>query len=154
MSRAALGLAAALLLGACGAGSDPPSGYPTARVTIGDDRIEAEVADTRERQARGLSGRRSLGRDRGMLFPYARAGRYGFWMPDMHFDIDIVWIRGDRIVDISHRVSHIPVGPPPTIRPREPADLVLEVEAGSAVRRGWRIGDAVAVEPEVRPGDA
>jgi uncharacterized membrane protein (UPF0127 family) len=142
----------ALLLAACAGEQEAPSAaYPTAEVTIGIHRVQVEVADTPERKSRGLSGRPRLAEGRGMVFPYARAERHGFWMVDMHFDIDIVWIRGDRIVDVTSRAPHDPSGELPLYRPREPADLVLEVPAGTSGRLGWRIGDRVTVDPPVRP---
>lgn len=148
-ARAAL--AGLLLTAACMPGRDPDSqAYPIAEVSIGMHRIQVEVADTPERMSRGLSGRSGLPEGRGMLFPYARAERHGFWMYDMLFDIDIVWIRGDRIVDVSPRVPHDPPGEPPVYRPREPADLVLEVPSGTAGRLGWRIGDQVTMAPPPR----
>lgn len=118
---------------------------PRARVTIGMHVVDAEIADTTARKQRGLSGRASLGESEGMLFPYDEPGLHGFWMPDMHFDIDIVWIRGGRIVDVTARASK--EDPRAIHRPREPADLVLELPAGTAERRGFRVGDAVQVEP-------
>jgi uncharacterized membrane protein (UPF0127 family) len=149
MSRPALALIALLAL-CCGraepaapAAADAP---PRARVTIGVHVIDAEVADTPERQQRGLSGRRSLPAGQGMLFVYAEPALRGFWMPDMHFDIDIVWIRAGRIVHVESDVPHAVSGSLPVYRPSEPADSVLEVAAGSAQRLGWRVGDAVQVE--------
>jgi len=140
-----------LLAVACtGERDSATSAYPTAEVTIGIHRIQVEVADTPDRIARGLSGRSRLGERRGMVFPYARAERHGFWMYDMRFDIDIIWIREDRIVDVTSRAPHDPPGALPTYRPREPADLVLEVPAGTAERLGWKIGDRVTVDPPVR----
>jgi uncharacterized membrane protein (UPF0127 family) len=146
-------LLALLLLAACGAAQDSaPSDYPTAEVAIGIHRIEVEVADTPERMSRGLSGRSELPEGRGMVFPYARAGHHGFWMYDMHFDIDIVWIRASRIVDVTARARHDPPGELPVYRPAEPADLVLEVPSGTAERLGWKVGDRVSVDPPLRPG--
>ena len=126
------------------------SPYPTAEVTIGIHRIQVEVADTPDRMTRGLSGRSRLAEGRGMIFPYARAERHGFWMYEMHFDIDIVWVRDDRIVDVTSRAPHDPPGELPVYRPREPADLVLEVPGGTAARLSWKIGDRVMVDPPVR----
>jgi uncharacterized membrane protein (UPF0127 family) len=147
------GWGASLLLAvACAVEQEPPaSPYPTAEVTIGIHRIQVEVADTPERRARGLSGRPRLAEGRGMLFPYGRADRHGFWMFEMLFDIDIVWIRADRIVDVTARALHDPPGETPVYRPSEPADLILEVPAGTAEKLGWRIGDRVSVGPIVRP---
>ena len=140
-----------LLVLACSEGepaapSEPAA--PRARVTIGVHVIDAELADTAERQQRGLSGRRQLADGQGMLFRYDEPGLHGFWMPDMHFDIDILWIRAGRIVHVEASVPHSDAR---TIyRPREPADLVLEVPAGSAEHRGWRVGDSVDVQPAPR----
>jgi uncharacterized protein len=122
---------------------EPPA--PRARVTIGVHVVDAEVADTPARKQRGLSGRAALGASEGMLFPYDEPGVHGFWMPDMRFDIDIVWIRAGRIVDVTANASKD--DPRAVHRPREPADLVLELPAGTAERRGFRVGDAVHVEP-------
>lgn len=117
-------------------------------VAIRGKRVTMEVVTTPEAQRRGLGGRDGLAADRGMAFPYERAGKHTFWMKDMRFDIDIVWIREDRIVDIRHRVPH-PTDPSPsrlpTYTPREIANLVIEVPAGYAALHGWRIGDRVEV---------
>jgi hypothetical protein len=80
-----------------------------------------------------------------MLFPYEQPGFLPFWMKDMRFAIDIIWIRDGRIVDVAHSVPFDPEGPGPTVRPRELADSVLEVPAGYAAAQGWRRGDRVEV---------
>lgn len=133
--------AAVLAAAACGT----PPGGPT--VVVDGHPVQVEVVRTPEARARGLSGRPSLARGRGMLFLFDHADRHAFWMPDMHFDIDIVWIRDGRIVDITHRVPHEVEGPLPLYRPREPAKVVLEVAAGTAEELGWEIGDPVVFEP-------
>jgi uncharacterized membrane protein (UPF0127 family) len=115
-------------------------------VSIGVHLIDAEIAVTAARPPPGQSGRAGLAQGEGMLFLYDEPGRRGFWMPDMHFDIDIVWIRADRVVHIESRVPHVVSGALPTYRPDAPADTVLEVAAGTAERLGWRVGDAVRVE--------
>jgi len=147
MRRAAAALVA-LAAFACGRAEpapEAPGPAPRARVTIGVHVIDAELADTPARQQRGLSGRTSLAPGQGMLFVYPEPAVRGFWMPDMHFDIDIVWIREGRIVHLEPDVPHAVDGPLPVYRPAEPAELVLEVPAGTARRLGWRVGDAVGV---------
>jgi hypothetical protein len=149
MRRCALALLALLAL-AC-ARSEPAApaasdAAPRARVTIGVHVIDAEVADTPARQQRGLSGRPTLPAGQGLLFVYEEPDLRGFWMPDMHFDIDIVWIREGQIVHVESDVPHVVPGALPVYRPPEPADLVLEVAAGTARRLGWQVGDAVEVE--------
>lgn len=116
-------------------------------MTIRHQRVELLLTRTRAEQAKGLGGRDSLSWDHGMLFRYPEPGFPGFWMKDMRFDIDIVWIRDGRIVDISHRVRHSPDGPGRTIRPRALADTVLEVPAGYAQAHSWSEGNRVSFDP-------
>lgn len=144
--RMAGGLLLAALLASCGSRSAGAQ-LPSARVTVAGHAIQVEVAASRQARVRGLSGRRALAADHGMLFPYAVADIPAFWMKDMNFDLDLVWIRGGRVVDLTARAPHRVEGPLPIYRPSEPVDLVLEVPAGTAARLGWRRGDAVQVAP-------
>lgn len=128
---------------ACEAGPQPAA---TPSITIRHQRVELEITRTEAEQAKGLGGRDRLAWDHGMLFEYPEPVFPGFWMKDMRFDIDIVWIRDGRIVDISHRVKHSPDGPGPTLRPRELTDTVLEVPSGYAQAHGWRIGDRAVLD--------
>jgi len=151
--RSAL-LALALGALACACGQSAASSAPT--IKIRSDVVRVEVARTPEERARGLGGRKSLAPDAGMAFAFEEPGRPAFWMAGMYFDIDIVWIRGERVVDFSERLLH----PPPELdpltaglpqyRPREPADLALEVPAGTVHARGWERGDLVEVSASVR----
>lgn len=149
---ALLALACGLLLAGCGSSPAQDAGpEPDAWVTIRDARVATEVVRTPEERARGLGGRDSLAWGDGMLFPYEQPGFLAFWMKDMRFSIDIVWIRAGRITEIAHRVPWSPEGPGPTLRPRELADAVLEVPAGYAEAHGWRRGDAVTIGENARP---
>ena len=132
---------------ACGPAEDPrDAAYPRATVTIGDDTLRALVAASAAQKRLGLGQRDSLPEDQGMLFFYPEVGRPGFWMRGMRFDIDILWIRDDRLVDLSRDLPHDVEPPLPTYRPRLPANVVLEVRAGTAAKRGWNVGDEVRIE--------
>ncbi len=115
-------------------------------VTIRGQRVAVEIAAERPGQARGLGGRDALAWNHGMLFLYETPGFYAFWMKDMRFDIDIVWILDGRITEILARVAHSLDGPGPTYRPRQLTDQVLEVPAGYTEARGWRVGDRVRID--------
>jgi uncharacterized membrane protein (UPF0127 family) len=117
------------------------SSGPTVR--IGQNIIAVELATTTEAWQKGLSGRASLDPDNGMLFLFPKPDVYRFWMPDMHFPLDIIWISEDnRIVDIDENVSHgfDPMNPV-FFTPRSRVKYVLEVNAGFAKRGGIRIGE-------------
>jgi len=66
----------------------------------------AEIADTLGERERGLSGKQSLGDDKGMLFIFEEETLPGFWMKDMKFPIDILWIdENKKIVGIEKNMQ-------------------------------------------------
>lgn len=106
--------------------------------------IPIELARTETERERGLSGRASLDEGSGMLFIFEKPGVYSFWMPDMRFPIDIIWINGGKIVDISENVSNeFDPAEPVYYFPSAPIQYVLEVNAGFAKSNGIKVGDAV-----------
>lgn len=119
---------------------------PEGWVEIRGHRVAVEIAEERAEQAKGLGDRDSLPWGHGMYFVYDQPGFYSFWMKGMRFPIDIVWLRDGRIVDLHTNVPFEPGGNGPTIRPSSLANAVLEVPAGYAVARGWRVGDRVVFE--------
>lgn len=111
-------------------------------VQLNGHAVYIDVADTAVERAQGLSGRESLAEDEGMLFIFPEDGVYSFWMKDMAFAIDILWIsRAGEIVDLRANVS--PDTFPSTFEPRRVARYVLELPAGAAEEYGARIGDVV-----------
>lgn len=118
------------------------SGYSTLRIK--DHEFRIEIADSAAEQAQGLSGRTLLDKDAGMLFLMSSRDQHVFWMKDMQFPLDIIWIDGDTIADISADVP-VPLTETyiPRIQPKSPVDRVLEINAGEAKRRGINSGDKV-----------
>lgn len=121
-----------------------------AQVTLGENlRIAVEVAETDPTRRLGLSGREALAPDRGMVFLFDRADRFGFWMKEMKFSIDIIWIRDGEIVDLITDVQPAAPGEEMvTYFPRFTADRVLEVPAGFCREHGLRTGMTVRVEAQ------
>src|SRR6185436_18462817 len=70
----------------------------TSKVRIGDNVFSVEIAETPETRAQGLGDRASIGANNGMLFLFDAPGNYGFWMKDMRFSIDIMWIKDNKVV--------------------------------------------------------
>lgn len=60
--------------------------------------IVAEIVDTTRSRELGLSWRRGMKDNHGMLFIFPFPGKYGFWMKDMRFPIDMVWINKQGVV--------------------------------------------------------
>lgn len=114
-------------------------------VIIGQQTICAEVADQPTQWARGLSGRASLTADRGMLFVFPQSAIRSFWMKEMNFPLDIIWINNNQIVETWSKAP-VPSGNQiPSYRPENLANYVLEVSAGSLEKYGWRLGDLVKI---------
>ena len=113
----------------------------TVKVKLAGQTIQAEVAATLEARAKGLSGRRVLKPGQGMLFVFDRADYYPFWMKEMRFPIDIVWIDNGQVVDFAAEAppDHRPERP--VYKPRAPASLVLELPAGFVQKYGLKMGD-------------
>lgn len=115
-------------------------------LAVGDGaKVKAMIADTPTKRERGLAVRDSLGSEEGMYFIFPDAGYPLFWMKDMKFPIDILWIRGDELVDMTLDMQ--PPGPDgalPQVGPRVAVDRVLEVPAGFAARHGLRLGTKVS----------
>lgn len=127
------------------------TGRATPHVVIGGDNIAVDVADEEAEQVQGLSGRSGLGPNEGMLFIYPEPSRPGFWMKDMRFDIDIVWIGEEggntKIVAVLPYLT--PQTFPQVFAPPEdvaPVRYVLEVPAGTVDRLNWQVGDLVLIK--------
>lgn len=104
---------------------------PRHNVTINETTVRVEIADSSAERTRGLSNRPSLEADKGMLFVWDAPGRYGIWMKDMQFPLDIIWIGANkRVVDITKNAT--PTSYPQVFEPRESAQYILEVNAGFA----------------------
>lgn len=109
-------------------------------------KISVTVASTTAAITKGLSGSVSLDQDSGMLFIFNTPERYRFWMPDMNYSLDMIWIGSDmKIVDISRNVPPLlDKSNPIYYRPDVPAQYVLEVNAGWAERNQVVIGNTVS----------
>ena len=114
-------------------------------VTIRGTVIPVEVARTPALRTQGLSGRESLSADGGMLFVFEKKGSYGFWMKEMKFPLDIIWIADDKIVDIKPNLPPAGLADLVSYFPQTPANYVLEVNAGFAASHGWQTGDKVEI---------
>tara|TARA_Y100000310_G_scaffold126679_1_gene125595 strand:+ start:222 stop:662 length:441 start_codon:yes stop_codon:yes gene_type:complete len=111
---------------------------------IGDASLAIEIADMRDQQILGLSGRESLPENAGMLFVYASAGNPGIWMKNMNFAIDIIWIDKDRkVVQLTENVS--PDTYPTIFRSDDPILYILEVNAGWVEANNIKVGDRIVL---------
>ena len=105
--------------------------------------VHAEVVTTEAARGRGLSGRESLPDGQGMLFVFEKSDRYAFWMKEMHFPIDIIWL-DENFTIVSITEDALPESYPATFRPTTPVRYVLEVPAGFVRRNSVIVGNKIS----------
>lgn len=124
-------------------------------VRIGSAIFNVEIASTTLERTRGLSFRESLGEDQGMLFIFELPAVQHFWMKDMHFSLDIIWIGGDKVLGFAQNAA-----PQPGVSPwgltvydsPDGTDKVLEVNAGTVLKDNIHVGDSVQIGGEQGAG--
>ncbi len=112
-----------------------------------------EIADTPRTEAQGLSDRASMENSQGMLFDFGSDAAVdpAFWMPDMKFNLDMIWIYKNKVIGITANVpapscqlsavgcqKNLPLYYPPS-----PVNWVVEVNAGWTAENKIKTGDEV-----------
>ena len=120
----------------------------TATAKINNQVFHLYSADVAKEKEVGLSDKSSMPQDYGMFFPFEAPDYYSFWMRDMKFPIDMIFFQDNRIVTIYSNIQ-----PPKSkdeslaiYKPEEPANAVLEINAGLAQKYGFKKGDEVKIE--------
>lgn len=116
-------------------------------LVVGERTLTVEIARTSRQREQGLSDRKKMCSDCGMLFVFDQPGIYPFWMRGMFFDIDILWIVDNRVVDITFAAKAPSkeefVAPKTTYQSKVLIDRALEVNAGWVEKNGIEVGDTV-----------
>lgn len=111
-------------------------------VRVAGQSVHVDLAISPEAHERGLSDRASLPEGEGILFVFDRPGKNMFWMKDMNFPIDIIWI-SDNLAVIHIEKNIAPGTYPEMFGPDAYSKYVLEVPAGFAEKSGLKLGDQV-----------
>ena len=113
-------------------------------ITAPEGKIQTEVADTSMSRERGLSFRKNMQIGEGMLFIFDTPGKYGFWMKDMNFSLDIIWLdKEGRVVYLEDNVATSTY--PGYFINGSQAKYVLELNAGSASKLGIYLGTKLII---------
>lgn len=117
-----------------------------ARAMIAGRRINLEVARTPREQAVGLMYRDSLADDRGMLFVFEPARPVGFWMKNVRFPLDMIFLENGQVKAIAPAVPPCQTESCPTYGPETPINQVIELRGGRAAELGIRVGDRLNIQ--------
>lgn len=128
----------AVLIG-LGAGIVYKADQAQPKLKAGGKTFQLEVANTEATRQQGLSGRDSMSEKTAMLFVFDATNQHCFWMKDMKFNIDIVWL------DASKKVGGTLKDVTPTSYPEtycfNDSQYVVEFRAGTVERLGLKYGD-------------
>ncbi len=114
---------------------------------INETYLTVEVADTDGKRIQGLSGRKVLPANEGMIFIFPREVLTPFWMKDMNFSLDFIWIKNGKVIRVDTNIPSPEKNEPPIIiHPTDPYDSVIETNAGFVRKHNLEIGDIVGKE--------
>ena len=120
-------------------------------VQIGDSVFRVVTAITPVDRTLGLSGISSMPRDAGMLFVFETEGKFEFWMKDLEFPLDLIWIDSDCYVTDLTKNAH-PADNDSNIifyAPRNPAQYVLEINGGLVEILEIKEGEPVVFDADI-----
>ena len=118
----------------------PQPRLATQSYRIGESVVRLMRADTPAAQQQGLSGVKRLGRDEGMIFTLNQPAQISFWNKATLLDLDLLWIRGDRVVGIDQLLNEPEHG---RIIKRSPGlvDSIVELPFGWSAEHDTAIGN-------------
>ena len=154
--------------------------YATSTVIINDTEIILRIADSFSSREKGLSGferdldvdnginlprqKQTFGNKDGMIFIFPKEDTLSFWMKDMNFPIDILWLKKAEegkeesnndmdgityeIVDLSENFD--PSSYPESISNKELASIVIELPQGLIEELQIEKGDTITLSKDIK----
>lgn len=103
------------------------NGYKQVNVTVNGVKLIADIAENDTQRTKGLAVKDHLNENQAMLFVFATQGNYAFWMKDMKFPIDIIWMDANKtVVHIEHSLEPCSPLSCPIYQPNSKSLYVLE----------------------------
>lgn len=109
-------------------------------IYIKNIKLVVDIADEPHEQTRGLSGREYMNKNEGMIFIFSKPTIPAFWMKEMRFALDMIWIDADNTI-IGIQKNVLPETFPVTFTPASSIKYVLEVNAGWSDKNNIGPGD-------------
>ena len=115
-----------------------------------DQQLDVEVAAAQADRTRGLSQRRTLPENRGMLFVFDDPALHVIWMKDTHVPLSVAFLDEQGVIINIEGMEPDTLVHHPAARP---AKYALEVNRGWFDRHGIRPGMRVEGIGQAAPGD-
>ena len=120
-----------------------PFHLPTSILTLNGQELVVELAYTPETRACGLSHRKTLKENAGMLFLFKDMRSRSFWMRDTHIPLSIAFMdESGKIVQMHQMAPDQTRTTYPSFRP---VKFALEVNQGWFDRHAVKLGDTVKI---------
>src|SRR5438552_2271377 len=98
-------IAIGLLSIGCTQKISPAPGLYTTALQIGSQKLLVQTVTLPADMQHGLSDRVSMNENQGMLFNFGTSSTSGFWMKDMKFNLDFIWITNGKVTGITPDIS-------------------------------------------------
>lgn len=128
------------LLSANVAAKTPQPKLATAIIEINGVRLETEIASTAQQRQRGLSYRKRLDAESGMLFVYQNERKLTFTMRETAIPLSIAFVSQDFVINEIHKMEPFNKEFYPS---RHPAKYALEVNQGWFEQKQIKPGDRI-----------
>lgn len=113
-------------------------------IIIANNKYKVEIAKTKKQREIGLSNKKKLNNSDGMLFIYSQPMQVDYWMKDMYFDIDILWIKENKVIGFEKNVSYL--DQKEVYHSPGSIDMVLELISGTIDKNNLKIGDNIVYQ--------
>lgn len=109
--------------------------------------FRAEFAETPLTKEVGLSKYNNIDNDFALVFLFEKSGKPVFWMKNMLFPIDIIFVKDYKITQI---YSEVPKpanesGDLPLYIPKKDSDIVIEINSGLSKKYKFKEGDQIKI---------
>ncbi len=120
------------------------------QVCFNDHCFDVEMAETPVQRAKGLMFRKKLKNNQGMLFVFKTEKEYDFWMKNVSFPLDIIWLNNNKqVVFISPDTQPCNNSKCIAIRPNANAKYVLEINGGLVKEIGLKVGSQLIFSQDI-----
>jgi len=121
--------------------------FETKQIVIGTKEYKINLTQTEEDRKKGLAVFDSLTANEGMLFSFDQEDYYVFWMKEMKFNIDIIFLDKDKkVLDVFENVKAEPGVQDmdlKTYSSKLKSQFIIELKEGETRKNGIKPGDTV-----------